>query len=172
MSPRVLQAFELFEGAEKSCWQTLLNEHPEVSNISAQSWKTAIEDTLRQLWAILHEKSVERGLRAARLTPMALGKATSCPLDGLLPFFHSGRRALNLIADELTTTLPEGGRAEVEAAIEELRTAFDILVQWQIDASCARCKCSPCCWGVVRGADKAKPAAALRRPKSSRRKTR
>lgn len=163
MSPRVLQAFELFEGAEKSCWETLLSEHPEASKIPADKWKHAIHDTLRQLWAILREKSVERGLRAARLKPMTFGEPTACPLDGLLPFFHSGKRALNLIADELKTTLPEDRRPEVETAIEELRTAFDVLVQWQIEAGCAGCKRSPCCWGVVRRAE------VRRRAKSSRR---
>jgi len=162
MSPRVLQAFELFEGAEKSCWETLLNEHPEASKIPADKWKHAIQDTLRQLWVILHEKSVERGLRAARLKPIELGGLAACPLDGLLPFFHSGARALNLIADGLKTTLPEDRRSEAENAIEELRTAFDVLVQWQIEAGCAGCKRSPCCWGVVRQAE------ARHRPKSRR----
>lgn len=178
MSPRVLQAFELFEGAEKSCWQTLLKEHPEVSKIPTETWKVAIEETLRQLWSILREKSRERGLRAAHLKPMALAKATQCPLDGLLPFFHSGRRALNLIADELMTTLPEDGVAEAEAAVEELRTAFDMLVQWQIEASCVSCTRSPCCWGVVRQADKGGltnghvPPKPARHSKPSRRRIR
>lgn len=154
MSPRVLQAFELFEDAEKSCWETLLNDHPAASKISTGKRKRAIQAMLRQLWAILHEKSVERGLSSARLRPMSLGASalSSCPLDGLLPFFHSGKRALNLIGDELKTTLPEDRQSDADAAIDELGTAFDLLVQWQIEASCKGCKQTPCCWGVVRQA--------------------
>lgn len=136
----------MFEPAEKSCWRTLLSEQPEVSPSSTGMWTLAIEETLHQLWTILHEKSVERGLHAARLKPMQLGSATTCALDGLLPFFHAGQRSLNLIADEIETTVPDATRPEARVAMEELRAAFDLLVQWQLQSGCAHCAHALECW--------------------------
>lgn len=153
MSPRQLQACEIFQPAEKACWEILLREYPNLHDISLPVLDAAMDRTLQQLWSILGTDSIEDWLRAQDNIP-PLSSNYGCALNVLLPYFDSGRRALELISHELGETEPVMPEDERARLVSELCSAFKLLVHWQLQGSCSQCHQA----GLCRFGDK--PAGA------------
>ena len=143
MSPKVLEAYQRFQPAEKACWEILLRESRIGRQISAQQLSVAIDQTLAQLWrlAACQAAATEDWVREIPGISLSASEANACAFEIFLPYFSSGEQALELVGKELEWLNPNV-RAEER---EELRRAFDVLVQCQLQRLCATCAQSAQC---------------------------
>lgn len=144
MSPRDLQACEMFQPAEKACWEILLRDYPDYLNVPPDLLATAMEETLNQLWAILRASSAEDWLKTQG-NRLPLSPPGDCAMRGLMPYFTTGRHALELIAQEFGEILPNLSEPERERTIGELAAAYNVLVHRQLQACCDQCLAASRC---------------------------
>jgi len=145
MSPRFLQICETLQPAEKACWEILLHQRAGTEKIPHNSLSTAMDQTLAQLWSLLRAGSVRKWLRENQpLRPLARS-GRRCALILFLPYFEAGRRALELIAKEIGESHPELSPRERARQWRDLHFAFDVLVQWQLQAVCGGCRHGKTC---------------------------
>ena len=143
MSPVALEAYQAFQPAEKACWEILLRAHEVGRQIPPEALEVAMDQTLGQLWTLLTkgDRSLEAGVRevpAIMLPPALLGE---CAFKKFLPYFSSGEEALELVGKELQAVY-----AGMDAADrEELRLAWDVMVQCQLQRLCSECAQSAEC---------------------------
>ncbi len=150
MSPRDLQACETFQPAEKACWEILLREYPDFKHIDLAALDAAMNKTLRQLWAVLAAGSMEAWLKELDNSPPFATRG-DCALNGLLPYFNTGQRALELIVKEFGEAYPELAESERLRMADELSAGFKLLVHWQLQGSCSRCpQAKQCRFGDTR----------------------
>lgn len=139
MTPRFLEACQSLQPAEKACWDILLRELPDASTIAHETLDTAMDQTLDQLWSLLREGPVETGLQSATEQPPPLPTDLECALTTHLPYFNAGERALELIAGEVMQTDPALKAPRHCRDREELCSAYNVLVQCQLEAICRKC---------------------------------
>ncbi len=136
MSPTALEAYREFESAEKACWEVLLREHEIGRQIPSEALNEAMDRTLAELWMLLGRGAVlqeeVKGMPAIKLPVATTG---DCAFLRFLPYFSSGEEALELVGKELKVLYPKMG----DAAGEELRLAWDVMVQCQLQRLCAEC---------------------------------
>jgi hypothetical protein len=144
MNPRVVEACQSLQSAQKACWEILLRELPETESLSQDVLSAAMDQTLEQFWALARTRLVTERLREAGKNPPPLKPAQGeCELSALLPYFKAGERALKLIVDEVARTHPAAARRGDFS--DELRAAFHVLVQCQLETICGQCRRSGQC---------------------------
>lgn len=145
MTPKLLQACEFFQPAERACWEVLLREAGMPPAMSADAMRHAIARALQQLWSLLATRQLERWLEENPQPQEPLVPTTGCGVRPVLDFFASGERALALILREIGAT--QGGLPPAESGRlhEEIGQAFDILVHRELEAVCGDCRHDPVC---------------------------
>jgi len=158
ITPRFLSACESLQPAEKACWEILLRERESGEKIPGDVLNTAMDKTLAQLWSLLRAGSVKKWLATSQSLPRLSQAERECALTLLLPYFETGRRALELISKELGELHPDLTAEERARMSHDLHFAFHVLVQCQLQSICGDCKHSGACdygdrrkaFGVVR----------------------
>jgi|GEM_PF-4568546 hypothetical protein len=143
MSPGVLAAYQEFQPAEKACWEILLREHEVGRRIPSDVLNRAMDQTLEQLWALLGRgtRATEASVREMVEIRLPGTEEGACAFETYLPYFASGEEALELVGKEIEWLSP---RVRGEGR-EELRLAFDLLVQCQLQRLCGACALSVNC---------------------------
>jgi hypothetical protein len=166
VTPKFLTAGEAFQPAEKACWEILLREKAGGDELPAAAAHRAIERSLRQLWSLLRAPSVEEWLRHPPPAPALTWLPKPCGLEGLLNYFGAGQRALQLIVAEIDKTHPEFSAEQRERHAMQLRLAFNILVQRELDGLCGDCARQGRC--TMSGRPAPVKTAAVAQPKLKR----
>jgi len=139
VTPKFLTACEAFQPAEKACWEILLRDQPGAQEIPQVAVNRAIDRSLHQLWSLLRTQSVAEWLRRPPPGPALTWLPKECGLKAVLDYFGAGQRAIELIVREVEKThhgLTEERRAEYAM---QLRLAFNVLVQRELNALCGDC---------------------------------
>jgi len=134
----------MFQPAEKACWEILLREYPDFQHVAPAVLDEAMTKTLRQLWAVLSADTFESWLKEQDDKPPFATRG-DCALNALLPYFNTGRRALELIINEFGDAFPELTESERLRMGDELSAGFKVLLHWQLEGSCSRCPQSEGC---------------------------
>lgn len=147
MTPVALAAYQAFQPAEKACWEVLLREHEVGREIPTEMLEVAMNRTLARLWDLLRRGTVQLEGGGGEAEAVVLPVRGTCALETFLPYFSSGEGALELIGKELQIVY----RGMVAADREELRLAWEIVVQCELQRLCAVCaQKAECPWGGAR----------------------
>ncbi|HVU25049.1 MAG TPA: hypothetical protein VHE13_13060 [Opitutus sp.] len=139
MTPKFVAACEVFQPAEKACWEILFRERADAAAIPATSLDYAMERTLAQLWSLLRARSADDWMRETEPEPLLPWLPAGCGLEQVLGFFGSGQRALELTLAEIERDFPRSSTESRQHRLIELRLAFNVLVQRGLDRLCGDC---------------------------------
>jgi hypothetical protein len=139
VTPNFVAVCEVFQPAEKACWEILLRARPDAARIPAAALQGAMERTLEQLWSLLRARSVDEWMRGTPAGPLPPWLPSGCALEQLLAFFGSGQRAVELTMAEIERKFPHSTSEQRTRRLIELRLAFNVLVQRGLDRLCGDC---------------------------------
>lgn len=139
VTPKFVTVCELFQPAEKACWEILFRERPDAARIPPVALDYAMERTLSHLWSLLRAHSVDQWMKETPAEPLLPWLSAGCGLEQLLAFFGSGQHAIELTMAEIEREFPRSSGDQRTQRLIELRLAFNVLVQRGLDGLCGDC---------------------------------
>lgn len=169
MTPKFLTTCEAFQPAERACWEILLREHAAPHHMPVGDLQRAIGRSLTQLWSLLRAGSVAEWLRHTPPGPALTWLPKNCGLEELLRYFGAGQHALELIMGEVERTFPGLTGEQRERNAVQLKLAFSVLVQRELEILCGKCtRCETC---TISGRPHGTAAVALPKRRKRRRRS-